>query len=112
MRPKKLNRTKAQRRALMRGLVTAVLEHEQVETTEAKAKAARPLVEKMITLGKRGDLHSRRRVASYVNDDSVVKKVFDVLAERYADRPGGYTRVLKKGPRRGDGSPMVIVELV
>ncbi len=112
MRPKKLKRTTSQRRALLRGLVKSLLEHEQIETTAAKAKATRPLAEKMITLGKRGDLHSRRQVSSFVNDDAVVRKVFDVLAERYADRPGGYTRVLKKGPRRGDGSPMVIIELV
>lgn len=112
MRPKKLNRKKDQRRALLRGLVTSVLEHEFVETTKAKAEATGPLVEKMITLGKRGDLHARRQVASYLNDTEVVRKVFDVLAERYADRPGGYTRVIKKGPRRGDGAPMVIIELV
>jgi len=112
VRPKKLQRTREQRKALFRGLVTSVLENEQVETTESKAKAARPIIEKMITLGKKGDLNARRRVAGYLNDDAVVKKVFDVLAERYEDRTGGYTRIMKKGPRRGDGAPMVIIELV
>lgn len=112
MRPKKLNRPSDQRRALLRGLVTSILEHENVETTAAKAKAAQPIVEKMITLGKRGDLHARRQVASYLTDSWVVRKVFDVLGPRYEDRPGGYTRIVKAAPRRGDGAPMVIIELV
>ncbi len=112
MRPKKLNRPSDQRRALLRGLVTSILEHESVETTAAKAKAAQPMVEKMITLGKRGDLHARRQAASYLTDSWVVRKVFEVLGPRYEDRPGGYTRIVKAAPRRGDGAPMVIIELV
>ncbi len=112
MRPKKLNRDPAHRRAMLRNLVTQVLEHEQVQTTEAKAKAARPLVDKMITLGKRGDLHARRQALSYLDDRRVVEKIFEVLAPRYEDRSGGYTRVLKAQNRRGDGTLMAIIELV
>ncbi len=112
MRPKKLNRPSDQRRALLRGLVTSILEHERVETTAAKAEAAQPIVEKMITIGKRGDLHARRQVAGYLTDKAVVKKVCEVLGPRYDDRPGGYTRIIKKAPRRGDGAPIVIFELV
>ncbi len=112
MRPKKLNRPKDERRALLRGLVTSVLEHERVETTHAWAKAAQPLGEKAITLGKRGDLHACRQVLSFVTEEDVAKKVVDTLGPRYQDRPGGYTRILKTAPRRGDGAKMAILELV
>ncbi len=112
MRPKKLNRPKDERKALLRGLVTSVLEHERVETTHARAKAAQPLVDKVITLGKRGDLHAFRQILSFVTEEDVAKKVVDTLGPRYQDRPGGYTRVLKTAPRRGDGAPMAILELV
>jgi len=112
MRFKKLNRPRDERRALLRGLVTSVLESERVRLTEARAKATQPLVEKMITLGKRGDLHARRQVSSYVLKEDVSSKVFHVLADRYRERQGGYTRIVKIGPRRGDGAPMVILELV
>jgi large subunit ribosomal protein L17 len=100
------------RLALFRGLVTSLLKHEQIKTTEAKAKAIRGLAEKMITLGKSGSLPARRRVLSYVYDKDVAKKVFDDLGPRYAGRPGGYTRIVKLGPRLGDNAPMVNLELV
>ncbi len=112
MRPKKLNREPAHRRATLRNLVTQVLEHEQVETTESLAKAAKPIVDKVITLGKRGDLNARRQALSYLTDKQVVEKVFEVLAPRYNERSGGYTRVLKARTRRGDGTLMAIIELV
>lgn len=112
MKMQKLGRTKAHRRALLRHLVTQLLRHERIETTEAKARAMRPLVDKMITLGKRGDLHARRQAAAFLTDEDVLKRLFDEIAPRYADRRGGYTRMLKLGPRRGDAAPMGIVELV
>ncbi len=111
-RKQKIGRTSDQRKAMLRNLVTSVLRSERVETTQAKAKAAQPLVDKMITLGKRGDLHARRQMLSYVLDEDVVTKVFEELAPRYEERAGGYTRILKLGPRRGDGAPMAILELV
>ncbi len=112
MTKSKLNRPSGPRRALLRALVTSFLAEERIQTTEAKAKAARPLAEKMITLGKRGDLHARRQAMAFILDESVVTKVFEVLAPRYEDRPGGYTRIVKLGPRRGDGALMVLMELV
>jgi large subunit ribosomal protein L17 len=108
----KFSRPTDQRLALFRGLVTSLLQHEQIKTTEAKAKAVRGLAEKMITLGKSGSLPARRRVLSYVYDKDVARKVFDDLAPRYADRAGGYTRIVKLGPRLGDNAPMVQLELV
>jgi large subunit ribosomal protein L17 len=108
----KFSRPTAQRLALFRGLVTDLLKHEQIKTTEAKAKAVRGLAEKMITLGKSGSLPARRRVLGYVYDKDVAKKLFDDLAPRYADRAGGYTRIVKLGPRLGDNAPMVQLELV
>jgi len=107
-----LGRNSAQRKALFKGLVTQVLQHERIETTEAKAKAVRADVEKMITLAKRGDLHSRRRALRTVNDKKVVEKLFDTLGPRYKERNGGYTRILKLGPRHGDNAEMVFLELV
>ena len=108
----KFSRPTDQRLALFRGLVTELLKHEQIKTTEAKAKAIRGLAEKMITLGKSGSLPARRRVLSYVYDKDVARKVFDDLGPRYAERPGGYTRIVKLGPRLGDNAPMVQLELV
>lgn len=116
----KLGRTSSQRKALFRDLVTDIIINERIETTEAKAKEIRPLIEKMITLGKRGDLHARRQAASFVrrevaNEETgqdAIQKLFDDIAPRYEERQGGYTRILKVGPRRGDGAPMAIIELV
>jgi len=109
---RRFDRPTDQRLALFRGLVTDLLKYEQIKTTEAKAKTIRGLAEKMITLGKSGTLASRRRVLGYVYDKDVAGKVFDELAGRYAERPGGYTRIVKLGPRLGDGAPVVVLELV
>ena len=109
---RKLGRDTGHRRALYRNLVTDLLDYEKVTTTEAKAKEVRGLAEKMITLGKKGGLHSRRQALSYIIDEKVAEKVFAELAPRYAERPGGYTRITKLGPRLGDGAAMVQLELV
>jgi len=109
---RKLDRSSGHRRALYRNLVTDLLNHEKITTTEAKAKEVRGLAEKMITLGKKGGLHSRRQAAAYIIDRKVADKVFGDLAPRYAERPGGYTRIVKLGPRPGDGAAMVKLELV
>ena len=109
---RKLGRPTDHRLALFRNLVTDLLKHERIITTEAKAKEIRGMAERVITLGKRGDLHARRQALSYVYDKSVVAKVFDELAPRYAGRPGGYSRIVKAGPRRGDGASMAVLELV
>jgi len=109
---RKFGRPTDQRLALFRGLVTDLLRLEQIKTTEAKAKEVRGLAEKMITLGKKGTLPARRQVLGYVYDKDVVRKVFDDLGPRYTDRAGGYTRIVKLGPRLGDGAPTVILELV
>jgi large subunit ribosomal protein L17 len=108
---RKLNRTGAHRRALFRNLVTAVLEHERIQTTDPKAKETRRLTDRMITLGKRGSLHARRRALAYVRKESVVRKLFEDVAPRFMNRPGGYTRVIKLGSRLGDAAPQSIVEL-
>ncbi len=108
----KLGRNMGQRKALIRNMVTSLLAHERITTTEAKARAVNRIAEKMITLGKKGDLHSRRQALAYLMEEDVVRKLFETIAPRYKDRQGGYTRILKLGPRRGDGSPMVILELV
>jgi len=100
------------RKALYRNLVTDLLKYEKIVTTEAKAKEVRGLAEKMITLGKEGGLHSRRRALSFIMDKKTTEKLFDELAQRYAERPGGYTRITKLGPRLGDGAPMVQLKLV
>ena len=97
---------------MLRNLAAGLFEHGQIETTRPKAKAVQPFVEKLITLAKRGDLNSRRLAASRLRDDDMVKKLFSTLAERYADRPGGYTRVLKAGFRYGDSAPRAVIELV
>jgi large subunit ribosomal protein L17 len=108
----KLGRTGAHRDAMFRNLVTSLLEHERVRTTDAKARQIRRIAERMITLGKRGDLHARRRAAALIRSREVTAKVFGPLAERFRARPGGYTRVLKLGRRVGDAAPLAIVELV
>lgn len=109
---RKLNRTSAHRRAMFANLANALIKHEQIKTTLPKAKDLRPVAEKMITLGKRGTLHARRQAYAFLRDDAMVAKLFDTLAERYKDRPGGYTRVLKAGFRYGDAAPMAVIELV
>jgi len=109
---RKLGRSSAHRKALYRNLVTDLLNYEKITTTEAKAEEIRSLAEKMITLGKDGGLHSRRQALSFILDKKIAEKVFNVLAPRYAERPGGYTRLIKLGPRLGDGAPMVQIELV
>jgi large subunit ribosomal protein L17 len=107
----KLNRTPAHRRALFRNLVTALLEHERIRTTETKAKAVRRLVDRMVTLGKRGSLHARRQALAFVSRPSVVHKLFSELAPRFANRAGGYTRVVRLAVRRGDAARLAIIEL-
>ena len=109
----KLNRDSAHRRALIRNLSMQILQHERIQTTQAKAKVVKPEVEKLITLAKRGDLHARRQAMSELNQDKfVVHKLFDEIGPRYSSRPGGYTRILKLGPRRSDATEMVYIELV
>ena len=109
---RKLNRSPSHRRALLVNLASALIEHERIRTTEAKAKALRPVVEKLITKARRGDLHNRRQVLRYLGDLEVVTKLFDEVAPRYAERQGGYTRIVKLGPRRGDGAEMAVIEFV
>lgn len=109
---KKLGRDSAHRKSMLRNLVTDLLREGRITTTEDRAKEARRQTEKMITLAKRGDLHARRQVLSYVYDETVVTKLFDEIAPKYEDRQGGYTRILKLGPRRGDNAEEVFVELV
>ena len=109
----KLSRDSAHRRALMMNLSKEIIEHERISTTAAKAKAVRPEIERLITLAKRGDLHARRQaLATLAQDKFAVHKLFEDLAPRYAERPGGYTRILKLGPRRSDATEMVYIELV
>jgi large subunit ribosomal protein L17 len=109
---KKFSRTKSHRRAMFRNLVTALFQHERIQTTEAKAKALRPWAEKLITLAKRGDLHARRVAAGRVQDPAVLDKLFSEIGARFKTRQGGYTRILKLGLRQGDAAPMSIIELV
>lgn len=109
---RKLNRKSQHRKAMFANMAAALLRHEQIKTTLPKAKELRRIVDKMITLGKRGTLHTRRQAASFLQDDEVVAKLFDGLAERYKERPGGYTRVLHAGNRFGDNAPMAVIELV
>ncbi len=109
----KLSRDSAHRKALLMNLSKEIIEHERIETTEAKAKAVKPEIEKLITLAKRGDLHARRQALSTLAQDKfAVHKLFTEVAPRYAERPGGYTRILKLGPRRSDATEMVFIELV
>lgn len=109
---RKLSRPTDQRTALLRAMVTFLLEKGRIETTVAKAKEVRSMAEKMITLGKAGDLHSKRQVYAYITKEDVSKKLFDEIAPKYADKNGGYTRILKTGPRRGDAAEMAIIELI
>jgi large subunit ribosomal protein L17 len=109
---RQLHRTSSHRKALLQNLTISVLTHECIRTTEAKAKEARGLIERVITWGKRGDLHARRLAARQVKSRTLVKKVFDELAPRYRERPGGYTRIIKAGYRPGDSAPIVVLELV
>ncbi|UCF88085.1 MAG: 50S ribosomal protein L17 [bacterium] len=109
---KKFNRTPSHRKAMFRNMVTSLLKHERIVTTEVKAKESGRLAEKMITLGKRGDLHARRQAVAFIRSNEVVKRVFSEYAQRYATREGGYTRVLKLDARSGDNAPMALVELV
>jgi len=109
----KLSRDSAHRRALMRNLSRELIEHERIRTSQAKAKAVKPRVEKLITLARRGDLHARRQALSELGQDKfLVHKLFEEIAPRYAERPGGYTRIVKLGPRRSDSTEMVFLELV
>ena len=109
----KLSRDSAHRKALLMNLSKELIEHERIKTTEAKAKAVKPEIEKLITLAKRGDLHARRQALSTLSQDKfAVHRLFEEVAPRYADRPGGYTRVLKLGPRPSDATEMVLLELV
>lgn len=117
---RKLGRTSDQRKALLRDLATDLIINERIETTEARAKELRSVVEKLVTLGKRGDLHARRQAAAFVrkevaNEDTnqdALQKLFADIAPRYEERQGGYTRIMKVGPRRGDGAPMAVIEFV
>ncbi|CAG35882.1 50S ribosomal protein L17 [Desulfotalea psychrophila] len=109
---RKLGRTSSHRDAMFRNMVTSLFEHERIVTTKEKAKELRPIAEKMITLGKRGDLHARRQALSYVRCAGVVHKLFGEIAEQFADRKGGYTRIIQTGVRRGDNASMAIIELV
>ena len=109
---RKLNRTSQHRQMLFRNMAQALIKHEQIVTTLPKAKELRPVVERLITLGKRGDLHARRQAHARLRDDAITKKLFEVLGPRYAERNGGYTRVLKAGFRYGDSAPMAVIEFV
>lgn len=109
---RKLGRNTGQRKAMLRNIVTSLLKYGRIRTTEARAKELNALAEKMITLGKRGDLAARRQALAFLMDESVVKDLFDNIAPKYADRQGGYTRIVKAGFRRGDAAEMVLVELV
>ena len=109
---RKLNRTSTHRNAMFSNMAVSLLNHEQIETTLPKAKELKRVADNMVTLGKRGGLHARRQALSYLQDEAVVQKLFGALADRYKERPGGYTRVMKAGFRYGDAAPMAIIELV
>ncbi|MCI5905813.1 MAG: 50S ribosomal protein L17 [Oscillospiraceae bacterium] len=109
---RKLGRTSDHRKAMLRAMVTYLLENGKIETTVTRAKEVRSMAEKMITIAKTNDLHSKRQVLAYVTKEDVVKKLFDDIAPKYADVNGGYTRIVKVGPRRGDAAEMAIIELV
>ncbi len=112
MAGRKLNRTSAHRKAMFANMAAAVIKHEQIKTTLPKAKELKPVIDRLITLGKRGNLHARRQAISVLRDAALADKLFTTLAQRYAVRPGGYTRVLKGGFRYGDAAPMAVIELV
>ncbi|MCD6298123.1 MAG: 50S ribosomal protein L17 [Deltaproteobacteria bacterium] len=107
-----LGRNTSHRKALLRNMVTSLFKHEQIVTTDAKAKALRPVAEKLITLAKRGDLHARRQALAYIQDKGVTHRLFDEVKDRYLDRQGGYLRIVKKGTRKGDGAPVSIIQLL
>jgi len=109
---RKLGRTSSHRDAMFRNMVTSLFEHERIVTTAEKAKEVRPIAEKMITLAKRGDLHARRQALSYIRKKDIVAKLFDEIGGQYADRNGGYTRIIKTGVRQGDAASMAIIELI
>ena len=109
---RKLPRTASHRRAMLRNLATSLFRHERIETTTAKAKELRPYAERLISLARRGDLHARRLVARKIQDREVLGKLFDEISSRYAERPGGYTRILKLGNRKGDAAEISLIELV
>ena len=109
---RKLNRTSSHRKALFMNLSNALIKHEQITTTLPKAKELRPFVEKIITLGKKGDLSSRRKAMSILQDEKIIKKLFDILASRYVKRSGGYTRIVKLGNRYGDNAPTAVIEFI
>jgi large subunit ribosomal protein L17 len=109
---RKLNRTSSHRKAMFANMAASLIEHEQIVTTLPKAKEIRPIVEKLVTLGKRGDLHARRQAISQIRDNDPVRKLFDTIATRYATRNGGYIRIMKAGFRTGDNAPMAVVEFV
>ena len=112
LKGRKLNRTSSHRKAMFANMAVALLKHEQIKTTLPKAKDLRPFVDKLITLGKRGGLHARRQALSVLRDERITEKLFSTLAERYASRAGGYTRVMRAGFRYGDAAPMAVIELV
>nr|WP_070958881.1 50S ribosomal protein L17 [Hyphomonas sp. Mor2] len=112
MAHRKLNRTASHRKAMFANMAASLIEHEQIVTTLPKAKEMKPFMDKLITLAKRGDLHARRQAVSKVRNEAAVKKLFEVFGERYKDRDGGYTRVLKAGFRHGDNAPRAVIELV
>ncbi|MBN8955641.1 MAG: 50S ribosomal protein L17 [Rhizobiales bacterium] len=109
---RKLNRTAEHRRAMFANMCAALIKHEQITTTLPKAKELRPIVEKLVTLGKRGDLHARRQAVAQMRDVAMVKKLFEVLGPRYKERNGGYTRIIKAGFRYGDSAPVAVIEFV
>jgi len=109
---RKFSRTRAHRKAMFKNMATALFLHERIQTTDAKAKALRPVAEKLITLARRGDLHARRLAAGQLSDPAVVEKLFSEIGARFKTRPGGYTRILKLGRRLGDAAPLSIIELV
>ncbi|WP_411036093.1 50S ribosomal protein L17 [Shinella sp. BYT-45] len=109
---RKLNRTASHRKAMFANMAASLIQHEQIVTTLPKAKEIRPIVEKLVTLGKRGDLHARRQAISQIRDVAVVSKLFDAIASRYANRNGGYLRIMKAGFRRGDNAPLAVIEFV
>ena len=109
---RKLGRTTDHRKAMLRGMVTYLLENGQIETTVTRAKEVRAMAEKMITIAKKNDLHAKRQVLAYVTKEDVAKKLFDEIAPSYAERSGGYTKIIKTGPRRGDAADMAIIQLV
>ncbi|GAB4515437.1 MAG: 50S ribosomal protein L17 [Roseibium sp.] len=109
---RKLNRTSSHRKAMFANMAASLIKHEQIVTTLPKAKEMKPIIDKLITLGKRGDLHARRQAISQIRDTAMVAKLFETLGERYKDRNGGYSRVLKAGFRYGDNAPMAVIELV